>query len=73
MKFEVVRLGLTCACMNYNAREARVLVGSGGIHPPPPPPRNILVSSLLKSSLMRFLSSNVAETCCELAIVYAAP
>ena len=37
MKFEVVWLGLTCTCMNYNAREARVLGGSGGM-----PPRKIL-------------------------------
>ena len=29
MKFEVVRLGLTCACMNYNVHEAHVLGGSG--------------------------------------------
>ena len=33
MKFEVVPLGLTCACMNYNAREARVLGGSWGMLP----------------------------------------
>ena len=39
MKFEVVQLGLTCACMNYNVHEAHVLGGldSGGM-----PPRKIL-------------------------------
>ena len=29
MKFEMVWLGLTCACVNYSAREARLLGGSG--------------------------------------------
>ena len=37
IKFEVVRLGLTCAYMNYSAREERLLGGSEGM-----PPRNIL-------------------------------
>ena len=33
MKFEVVRLVLTWPCINYNAREARVLGGSGACSP----------------------------------------
>ena len=36
MEFEVVRLGLTWACINYSAREARLLGVSGGR-----PPRKI--------------------------------
>ena len=48
MTFEVVRLGLTCACMNYSASEVRVLGGSG---------RKFRISGLLKLSLMRFLSN----------------
>ena len=31
MNFEVVWLDITCACMNYSARYAHVLGGSGGI------------------------------------------
>ena len=34
------------------------------------PPRKFLISGLLKSSLMRLLT-NMAETCCELAIMLA--
>ena len=30
VEFEVVQLGLTCAGINYSAREARLLGGSGG-------------------------------------------
>ena len=33
MKYEVVQLGLTCACMNYSMYEARILGGSGGHAP----------------------------------------
>ena len=33
MKFEVVRLGLTCACMNYSACDVCLLGGSGGMPP----------------------------------------
>ena len=33
VKFEVIRSVLTCACMNYSAREARLLMGSGGMSP----------------------------------------
>ena len=31
MKFEVVGLGLTCECITYSAREARLLGGGGGL------------------------------------------
>ena len=37
MKFEVVQLGLTCACMNDSVCKVRLLGGSGGM-----PPRKIL-------------------------------
>ena len=63
MKFQVVRLGLTCACMNYSTCISHLLEGSEGI----PPTKKFGISGLLKFSLMRFLSINyIVGSCCSL-------
>ena len=64
MKFEVVRLDLTCACMNYSALLAHVLEGSGGM-----PPRKIV--DFRPTEVLSDAIFEMAETCCELAIVCA--
>ena len=62
MKFEVVRLGLVCACMNYSVREARLLGSLGACHPrkslvfrPSEVVSDAILSRLLRISLLTTL------------------
>ena len=67
MNFEVVQLCLTCACVNYSAHKVSLLYrGSGGWGLGPFLGGKIL--DFRPSEVVSEFLSNMAETCCELAL-----